>query len=443
MGASEGRAATDAASDYVTRRLAPARRAPAFFISVGRAAGAGAASVTAGLLLVGAVLVGLVSPGLATPPAGEETRALWVVRHAISTPGRVDQVVEVASQLNINTLLVQVRGRGDAYFQSVLTPRAEDLAATPPDFDPLERMIRRAHAAGLEVQAWINVYLVWSAGEPPKSALHVVNAHPDWISVRADGQRLVEMLPEEFEEQKLEGMYLAPGNPDVKRHLREIVREIITKYDVDGIHLDYVRYPEPDVGYDPATRTAFEREFGIDPIQIDRPDSTFLTVIGEDRIPDLRARWIQWKKDQITDLVRDLRHDLDLSGRSIKLTAAVIADQVAALNRYEQDWPTWLREGIIDAAIPMCYGTSTPIVERQIGAALSIPTEHHVYAGIALYNESARDAAEKIRRARQMGVDGIALFSFDSLVGRAGYMRQMKQWVLRDPVMPTRMRWRG
>ena len=409
MGASEGRAATDAATDYVTRRHAPARRAPAFFIGV-------------------VVLLGQVLPAAASPPAGEETRALWVVRHAISTPGRVDQVVEIASQMNINTLLVQVRGRGDAYFRSELTPRAEDLGATSPDFDPLERMIRRAHAAGLEVQAWINVYLVWSAGEPPRSPLHVVNAHPEWISVRADGQRLVEMLPEDFEEQKLEGMYLAPGNPEVKRHLREIVREIITKYEVDGIHLDYVRYPEPTVGYDVATRTAFEREFGVDPIQIDQPDSTFLEIIGADRIPDL---------------VRDLRHDLDLSGRSIKLTAAVIADQGAALNRYNQDWPKWLREGIIDAAIPMCYGTSTPVVERQIGAALSIPTERHVYAGIALYNESARDAAEKIRRARRMGVDGIALFSFDALVGRAGYMRQMKQWALREPVPPTRMRWRG
>jgi uncharacterized lipoprotein YddW (UPF0748 family) len=220
----------------VTKRLTPARRAPAFFIAVVLAVGRAVA------LAVGLAAAGPAAPAVAAPPAGEETRALWVVRHAITTPGRVDQVVEIASQLNINTLLVQVRGRGDAYFQSEITPRAEDLGATSPDFDPLERMIRRAHAAGLEVQAWINVYLVWSAGEPPRSPLHVVNAHPEWISVRADGQRLVEMLPEDFEEQKLEGMYLAPGNPEVKRHLREIVREIVTKYEIDGIHLDYVRY---------------------------------------------------------------------------------------------------------------------------------------------------------------------------------------------------------
>jgi uncharacterized lipoprotein YddW (UPF0748 family) len=405
------------------------------------------------LAMVSAVAAGaLAAPGFgtalgpatawATPPAGEETRALWVVRHAISTPGRVDAVVDLATQMNINTLLVQVRGRGDAFYKSDLAPPAEILEAAPPGFDPLERMIERAHAQGLEVQAWINVYLVWSAGAPPHSPLHIVNAHPDWISVRADGRRLVEMVPEEFEEQKLEGMYLAPGNPEVRRYLRDVVHEIVSKYKVDGIHLDYVRYPEPGVGYDAPTRTAFERQYGVDPIDIDQPDSLLLRVIGADRIPDLRARWIQWKKDQITGFVRDVRNDLDVQGRGLKLTAAVIADQGAALNRYLQDWPEWLHEGIIDAAIPMAYGTSTPVVERQIAAAMAIPTERHVYAGIALYNEGVRDAIEKIRRARKLGVDGIALFSYDSLEGRAGYARQLRSSVLPRPTAPTTMKWR-
>jgi len=404
------------------------------------AAIATAAAATLAMLTLAAALGP--ATAMAAPPSGEETRALWVVRHALSTPGRVDQVVDIASDMHINTLLVQVRGRGDAYYRSDITPRAEELGATSPDFDPLDRIIRRAHAVGLEVHAWINVYLVWSAGAAPQSPLHVVNADPGWISMRADGQSLVEMLPEDFEDQHLEGMYLAPGNPAVRRHIREVVREIVTRYNVDGIHLDYVRYPEPTVGYDPATRTAFQREFGVDPLMMDEPDSTFLAVFGADKIPDLRARWIKWKQDQITNLVRDLKNDLAQLGRGTKLTAAVIADQIAALNRYGQDWPAWLREGLVDAAVPMCYGKSTAVVERQVEAAMSIPTERQIWAGIAIYNQSARDAAEKIRKARVDGVDGIALFSYDSLLGRAGYMRQLKTWTLRDPTAPTAMPWR-
>ena len=378
----------------------------------------------------------------AAPPAGEETRALWVVRHALTSPGRVDKVVEVAREVNVNTILAQVRGRGDAFYKSDVVPAGEALGGAAAGFDPLDQMIGRAHAAGMEVHAWINVYLVWSAGAPPVAANHVVNMRPEWISMRADGTRLVEMLPHEFEQERIEGMYLSPGNPDVKRHLREVVREIATRYDVDGIHLDYVRYPEPIVGYDRATRTAFTREFGVDPLQIDRPDSVTRAVIGVDRLPDLRMRWIHWKREQVTDLVRALRNDLDLLGRPIKLTAAVIADQNEALNRYLQDWPTWLKDGIVDAVVPMAYAQSTPVAVGRISRAMSIPSQRQVWAGIAIYNEGARDAADKIRKSRALGVDGIALFSYDTLLESAGYRRSIRTWAFPQPTAPTRMPWR-
>ncbi len=379
----------------------------------------------------------------ATARAQDETRAVWVVRYSLTSIGGVDRVVEVATQMNLNTLLVQVRGRGDAYYPSELAPRAEELGSMPRDYDPLTRMIERAHAQGLEVQAWINVYLVWSAGRLPSSALHVVNAHPDWIAVRADGRKLVEMVPEEFQEEQVEGMYLAPGNPEVRRHLRDVVREIVTHYHVDGIHLDYVRNPEPDVGFDPGTRTAFMREFAVDPAAFAAtPDSVLLARVGDEGIVDLRSRWMQWQRDQVTAFVRDVRNDLDLINPRLKLTAAVIADQTAALNRYLQDWPRWLREGLIDAAIPMAYSPNTSTVVRQLAAARAISTERHLYAGIAIYNEGARDAADKIRRARSMGYDGIALFSFDGLAARTGYARALKTWSYREPVEAKKMEWR-
>jgi uncharacterized lipoprotein YddW (UPF0748 family) len=139
----------------------------------------------------------------AAPPSGVETRAVWVVRHVMTSPGRVDRAVEVAAECNVNTILAQVRGRGDAYYKSDIAPRAEALDGAPEEFDPLDRMIQRAHAAGMEVQAWMNVFLVWSAGALPSSPQHVVNAHPEWIAIRSDGTRLVEMVPTEFQEEKI------------------------------------------------------------------------------------------------------------------------------------------------------------------------------------------------------------------------------------------------
>ena len=125
----------------LTNRTPVLKSAPAFLLL----------AVAVGLAVFAAAVGTLVGAGVASagpPPAGEETRAIWVVRHALTTPGRVDKIVDLATQVNANTLLVQVRGRGDAYYNSDLAPRASDLEATGPDFDPLSRICSKAHAAG-------------------------------------------------------------------------------------------------------------------------------------------------------------------------------------------------------------------------------------------------------------------------------------------------------
>jgi hypothetical protein len=90
----------------------------------------------------------------------------------------------------------------------------------------------------------------------------------------------------------------------------------------------------------------------------------------------------------------------------------------------------------------MTYSPSTPVAVRQLGAALAIATQRQVWAGIAVYNEGSREAAEKIRRARTLGVDGIAIFSYDTLLESASYRRNLKAWAFREPTIPTPMPWR-
>jgi uncharacterized lipoprotein YddW (UPF0748 family) len=83
-----------------------------------------------------------------------EVRALWVVRTTLTSPAAVRTMVGDAWQGGFNTLLVQVRGRGDAYYLSSLEPRAAALADQPRDFDPLALVLEEAHARGMTVHAW-------------------------------------------------------------------------------------------------------------------------------------------------------------------------------------------------------------------------------------------------------------------------------------------------
>src|SRR4029453_18766126 len=125
--------------------------------------------------LIGAAVfvVALTATFRAAAPDASPTRALWVTRTVFPPPERFSQRVGAAEASGFNTLLVQVRARGDAYFDSSLEPRAAELASRP-GFDPLATTIEQAHAAGLKVHAWVSVNLVSGAHELPPSRQHIV-----------------------------------------------------------------------------------------------------------------------------------------------------------------------------------------------------------------------------------------------------------------------------
>ena len=156
-----------------------------------------------------------------TPAAG--VRGLWVLRTSMTSPESIARVIRTAVGGGYNTLLVQVRSRGDAYYQSTIDPRAADLSAQPAAFDPLATTLSAAHAAGLKVHAWMNVNLVSSATTLPRSREHVVSRHPGWLMVpralAADLHRLDPAAPAYVERlarwtrgqsESVEGLYLSP-----------------------------------------------------------------------------------------------------------------------------------------------------------------------------------------------------------------------------------------
>src|SRR5262249_35038434 len=114
------------------------------------------------------------------PASPVETRALWVLRSSLTSPASIGTLVRTAREQGFNTLLVQVRGRGDAYYKSALEPRAADLSRQPASFDPLATVLAAARQAGIRVHAWVSVDLVSSAVDLPASPDHLVYKHPEW-----------------------------------------------------------------------------------------------------------------------------------------------------------------------------------------------------------------------------------------------------------------------
>ena len=379
-----------------------------------------------------------------------EVRGLWVVRTSLASIESSKQIVKRAVDGGFNTLVVQVRGRGDAYYRSRWEPRAETLAEQKESYDPLGLVIEEAHRARLSVHAWLNTSLVANMDELPRSQKHPIYEHPEWLMVpRTLAAKLFVMDPRDpkylaeivgyskGDRSQLEGLYLSPAHPAVKEHLYSIWIDVLEKYDVDGLHFDYVRYPNGGFDY---SRVALERFRSLIDKTLGEGERKVLASIAE-RDPLVYAnafpdRYAQFQRDQVTEIVERIHHGVKKRKPKVVISAAVFANDDDAFNNRFQDWKLWLRLGLIDVACPMAYTPDTETFRKQITVAIGNAAGRDVWAGIGVYRIPPESAIEKIRVARELGARGFVLFSFDSLVRHSqnnradDYIEKIKQSVL-------------
>jgi uncharacterized lipoprotein YddW (UPF0748 family) len=385
-------------------------------------AGAGVWLVlAASLILMSPPAASAQAPASAATTAAPELRALWVdAFHAgIRSPEEAALLVADAKRIHINTLIVQVRRRGDALYTGGLEPPLDD-ANYNPSFDALAHIVERAHAAGLQVHAWINAMPVWRDEVPPRDARHVFNLHGPaaagencWLTAARDGTQKFPV-----------GYFLDPGHPQAQNHLVAVYLDIVKRYDVDGIHFDYIRYPETDgptlprgsdVGYNPVSVARFQRATG----RTDVP------------APDDEA-WIRWRRQQVTQLMRRISIEARAIKPRIKVSAAAIPwgrppvsladfDNVAPMQRIFQNWQAWLAEGLLDLAVPMNYAREhDERVRGWFNGWIAWEKRHkadrQLAVGIGGYLSAPEGVLSQVARVRspegRARADGVSFFSY-------------------------------
>ena len=329
----------------------------------------------------------------------EAVRAVWVVRHEMTSQERISEVVQQASRAGLNTLFVQVRGRGDAYYESDLAPPGEGIE---PGLDPLAYCVERARDAGLQVHAWVNVYLTWYPDrEAPED--HLLRTNPDWFMISSDGIDLGQPgLTDDIVKRGVEGRYLSPAHPSVSPYLLEVIGEIIDRYRVDGIHLDYVRYPNEHYDYSPLARTGFWADTDTDPPTVGGAEEAVKT-------------WNRWRSARVTEFVREAKALLLRRNPALVLSAAVKPDLETAYTRYGQNWIDWVNRRYLDVVVPMFYTGSNRRLLERMRLVRKYVQKGRVVAGIGAWNQDTVDTVKQIEGARDARLAGFSLFSYETL----------------------------
>ncbi|MEP6782051.1 MAG: family 10 glycosylhydrolase [Acidobacteriota bacterium] len=383
-----------------------------------------------GAVLSVCVLATIVAAGTAFRAASPaQTRALWVTRTTLTSPESIRQMVAAANAGGFNTLLVQVRGRGDAYYTGTLEPRAAELAGKP-DFDPLATVLSQAHAAGLKVHAWVAVNLVSSSVTLPASRDHVIYRAPEWLMVPrelAAEMKKIDLRSPAYlgrlarwtraHNTLVEGLYTSPLHPAAQDHTAAVIGEIAANYAVDGIHLDYVRFPNEDFDYSPSAIDAFKKSILPNLNDREKHDATAREALDPLAYPNLFPdQWNDFRRSRLTSLVIKIRAAVKQARPNAILSAAVAPDAQVAFDSRLQDWRGWIDQSLLDVVVPMAYTTEADTFQKQIAAARGYAGSLPVWAGIGAYQLSPAQTLQHIATAYKLGVAGVILFSYESLV---------------------------
>ncbi len=401
-----------------------------------------------GWLQAGGLSVAQVTPRAFLPvvmkPALREARVLWISRFDwCGTPpcdrARLEYLIHKAADARFNIVLFQTRATGDAYYTPGLEPWSYRLTSnntqtlgTDPGWDPLAIAIETAHARGLQLHAYVNMYSTWECGKwfPPTGTLPL---HPFWTlgyyqpppapytysatwrvySDTVNGPQPMSVLTGGAPVPCSEYLWSSPGVARVNEHNLAIIKDIVTRYDVDGIHMDRVRYPGRQYSPDPESRAAYSAALTLSP-----------TLTYADWQRNTLSRWVM----RIYTEVKAIKPQVRVSAAvwfTYRKTPTITFPTTEGFADYYQDSHRWLNEGALDAIAPMIYGTTfNSDFDKWRTLAddhVNVQNGRQVWLGIGAAITSSAEINARIAYARSIGAKGVAIWS-------AGTMDSNQYW---------------
>ncbi|MCK9222751.1 MAG: family 10 glycosylhydrolase [Limnochordia bacterium] len=330
---------------------------------------------------------------------------MWVVRDAMTSKEQIDQVFALAKELGLRDLMLQVNGRGEAYYNSNILPRAVL------DFDPLAYAVSLGEKHDIAVHAWVNMLTASSFLSRSKDPEHVINKHPEWITYDVSGRSLLTYEVLDIAEE-LSAIMLDPALPEVQDFLVTVCTEIVENYTVDGLHLDYIRYPGHKYGFNPRVRQLYEERFGVDPVVIEK--RRFDPHYPADRQLIL---WDSFRTEQLSTIVHRVYRETKGINPQLQVSAAVTANYAVASEIQFQDWHEWVEQGIVDFVVPMAYYLQPDDVYYKLKDAIVACGTGKIYAGVRAYELGDDPGLLKqlVKAALDTEPTGVILFSYNSL----------------------------
>lgn len=342
------------------------------------------------------------------PYLENELKGVWV-RPTEKSEAEIERTLNEMAQLGINTIFLETYFHGKTIFPSEVMKSYgfEGQNKIFRGFDPLSCWVRGAHKRNMTLHVWFESFYIGNK-LPQEDAYNILAVRPTWGNRNKENNASNEPVAHISEHR---GYFIDPANPEVVDFLTKLILEICARYNIDGVNLDYVRYPvsakatssnyaASNWGYTPYAREEFKKNYGIDPVEISADSAMW-------------NKWDMYRQDRITKYVANIKDAL--KDRGVVLSAVIFPDYKTSLETKQQNWQRWSSYNYVDALTPLILTADYNLADNMLDELRrKTSSRTKIYPGlfVGFMEGESEDLLKQIHIIRNRNLEGVVLFDW-------------------------------
>lgn len=364
----------------------------------------------------------------AVPAKQGEMHGVWL-RPTEKNLESIDNTLDNLKKIGITNVFLETYYQGTTIFPSQtlerygVTPQKKEFIG----MDPLKIWTEEAHKRNMKIHVWFQTFYAGSENIA-KNSSNVLSIHPDWANVQRRNAFVGKPTPSTSEHN---GYFLDPANPQVQQYLLTLIREIVTNYNVDGLNIDYIRYPasllptfpnyiDSTWGYSKYARNEFQCLYGVDPVK--------LSVTSP-----LWQKWILYRQGKVTEFVSQFKSIV--GAKNITISTVIFPDLQESAILKLQNWGYWGKHHYVDAFTPLVMGSNTSLAEDYV-----LKIKNNSSADIKIYpglfepftGDNSVDMLKQLLVIRKAGASGVIIFDYAHLNSSDDYVNALKDRAFKE-----------
>ena len=364
-----------------------------------------------------------------------QNRSIWATIWSINTAEKIDKLIDTSVKYGFNRIFIQTRYRGDALYipnktnNKYINTESQSYILKGTDFDPLGYILEKLKDSEIEVHAWVPVFVITPHDLNKINSNHIYYARKDWVTVDNNGIT----MPYNTHE----GAFLDAGIPEVQKYTLNVIGDIASNYNIDGIQLDYIRYPGSEYGRNPIAIEAYKNDSIA--LKDKNNKKTHFSIFENYDFGLWKKHQRQnklkqfddfdtWKQNQIYSFVEKTYKMIKSINPDIQVSAAVFADQQKAVGMFSQNWKLWIDNSIIDHIYVMAYASSDNTFKKSIEEIKEVDKKKttiilRAWEGNSPYHAS--DINRKINISKDYNFTNLGFYSYSGMITK-GYLKKLK-----------------